>query len=106
MSELRAPDPTLSELEGWAVVDDTTAPLPVAHAFIGHRAPPVCGALLPVGKTVLMGNARWFAIPCRACFPDAPKPGWRHCRMGSDCVHDPCPGEWTSHLSWQTGGEV
>ena len=69
MSELRAPDPTLDALDadvnlymgGWD-----------ARPLVAHL--PGC---LPVDFAWMeeARDARWFAVPCRECFPDAPPPG-------------------------------
>ena len=68
MSELRAPDPTLTAYDGRDVtVYDFHADTPVAHRRDlphGRR-----------GVQVRTWHARWFAVPCRECFPDAPPPG-------------------------------
>jgi len=68
MSETRAPDPTLTAYDGRDVtVYDFDADTPVAHRRDlphGRR-----------GVQVWTWHARWFAVPCRECFPDAPAPG-------------------------------
>ena len=69
MSELRAPDPTLDALDadvnlymsGW-----DARPL-VAHL---PRCPSMDFAWMEEAR-----DARWFAVPCRDCFPDAAPPG-------------------------------
>ena len=94
MSELRAPDPTLTAL-GANVVSLTdvvgTGPL-VAH----HRA--TTDRPHPRGMESLCArDAAYIAIPCRTCFPDAPPPG---CEGTADAYI----GRW--HLSWQTGDDT
>ena len=68
MSELRAPDPTLTAYDGLEVaVSDFDADVPVAHRRdLPHGLR---------GVRVWTWHARWFAVPCRECFPDAPPPG-------------------------------
>ena len=68
MSDLRAPDSTLTAYDGLVVmVYDFDAVLPVAHRRdLPHGL---------WGVQVWTWHARWFAVPCRDCFPDAPQPG-------------------------------
>jgi hypothetical protein len=96
MAELRAPDPTLTASDQLVVwLTEGPGLLSVAHR---HRG---CSEIReairpPVSSTEY---ARWFAVPCRACFPDAPPPGWVWENKGES------PGTGTavcvSDLSWQ-----
>ena len=94
MSELRAADPTLDALHplSWVYfyVDadgESWGPLPEAH-----RRPEHAGSWW---QAVEVRHARWFAVLCRECFPDAPKPG------NEPCAHDDCNGTRNPYLSWQ-----
>jgi len=92
-TELRSPDPTLDSLAPGHIVEFITADVhgepAEAHQINSRHA---SGPMIPAN------DARWFAIPCQECFPDAPPPGYT-----DDCgcythVDGPCdPG-----LSWQT----
>jgi hypothetical protein len=90
--ELRAPDPTLTALldsggETRVVCSDDTSVRGgmVAHRPGGHlservhvdRFPSTACGLQWVGFGYRMQarHARWHAVPCRECFPDAPIPG-------------------------------
>lgn len=84
MSEVRAPDPTLSQTEHRVVyVNHYGVDPPVAHVQGG------CGAQLVNQRSP--ENARWYAVPCRTCFPDAPPPG-------TDPLNRPNAGRY---LAWQ-----
>jgi len=81
MSELRAPDPTLTALpfREIVVVDDSAEPAPIAHRLDDNDPfggtlceEPGCAGADPC---LFTEHARWFAVPCRECFPDAPPPG-------------------------------
>ncbi len=100
MSELRAPDPTLSDLAEQApdpgCVDDRVVRVdmspvvPVAHSCYRNIAH---GSDLSVNAPAL--HSRWFAVPCRECFPDAPPPG---------CIKYasyPWHSEVVPNLAWQ-----
>lgn len=105
MSELRAPDPTLTVYDGdGAVLLDGGLPVRQAHRpeHLGLMTWTVCR--VPPSETTWMDpdDARWFAIPCRECFPDAPPPG-----ADGPCCGNPedCPrGGWfrDPSLAWQT----
>ena len=94
MSELRAPDPTLTELPAHDKTGTTTdvgvtwlgGPPATAHRLVlspegdpnelvtlwpscDHEMEQDDWAQLP------LEDARWFAVPCRECFPDTPPPG-------------------------------
>ena len=71
MSELRAPDPTLTALDQrWDVVSIEEGLPPTAHRdAVALLEPPDVFSRQPAR------DARWFAVPCRKCFPDAPPPG-------------------------------
>ena len=69
MSELRAPDPTIDALDadvnlymgGWD-----------ARPLVAHL--PGCLSM-DLAWMEEARDARWIAVPCRECFPDAPPPG-------------------------------
>ena len=98
MSDLRAPDPTLTAMGHRAVtvVEDHLRPLLEAHDKDCAHA---------WGPRFMAASVAYQAIPCRECFPDAPPPGQRLFEAKDTrpvtwgFVHDP-------HLSWQTGGDV
>ena len=110
MSELRAPDPTLDALVHCVVRVDLYRMLPVAHKDSdGYLTP--CGLSLDDGyddytdladpELVFMGaeDARWLAVPCRDCFPDAPPPGHEascppYCQVSPEFP-------WAGPLAWQ-----
>jgi len=75
MSELRAPDPTLTAWQGdqfsRRTVEVVKGEPPVAHC--GKDS--VCVLHGKLGSLMGADRARWFAVPCRECFPDAPPPG-------------------------------
>ena len=87
MDELRAPDPTLKDLGRHRMVQvDLYRTLPVAHGDSdGYLTP--CGLSLKAEyddytgladpELVFMGAkvARYLAVACQVCFPDAPPPG-------------------------------
>jgi hypothetical protein len=89
VNELRAPDPTLDALaaeDELSVVLLTGSEDPAtAHAYPVPR----CGE--GEGQCAIARDARRFAVPCRACFPDAPEPG-------TDPQNRPKAG---MYLSWQ-----
>lgn len=104
MSELRAPDPTLANYE-WDVLIEDARP-PIAHRLDGNG----CGAEWRHSDLDVQGSdrARWIAVPCRECFPNAPPLGHRFAATREDRwfaknVHRsdaiPEPG-----LAWQTEG--
>lgn len=108
MSELRAPDPTLTALGPLAVIlglGELRAPLQRAHRVGGCRP--------ETPQTINAEYARWFAVPCRTCWPDAPAPGHVWSRYVLGRVE---PGvapylAWVPGLAWQTqvsnrGGET
>lgn len=97
MSELRAPDPTLTALPRGFVVEFIAADLhgepAEAHRIDSQHA---SGSMVPAV------DARWFAVPCRGCFPEAPPPG-----TDGPCCGNPedCPRDgwyWAVNLKWQT----
>ena len=81
MDELRAPDPTLTALpfREIVVVDDSAEPAPIAHRLDDND--PFGGTLCEepgyagADPCLFTEHARWFVVPCRECFPDAPPPG-------------------------------
>ena len=75
MSELRAPDPTLSAMsEGASVYIHPLDGFPrVAHIPAGGATS--CLSLEDCVWHEQIDDAKWFAGPCRECFPDAPEPG-------------------------------
>ena len=94
MSELRAPDPTLDALHplSWVYfyVDadgESWGPLPEAHRHSKHAG--------SWWQAVEVRHARWFAVPCRECFPNAPEPGERPCRVSG------CRMDHGRYLRWQ-----
>ena len=89
MSELRAPDPTLTALD--AVVEVTTGDRPIAHLSSSSHEHMEWYGHLPLPTRL----ARWFAVPCRECFPMAPEPGNKPCDL------DACAGITDPNLSWQ-----
>lgn len=90
MTELRAPDPTLDALLPTDVVylalddDGSWGSLPLVHAHRKHAG--------GWWQAVQPRHARWFAVPCRECFPDAPPPG----HHPNSHPNHPSPG-----LAWQ-----
>lgn len=92
MSELRVPDPTLTALPRGFVVEfisfDSPGTPAEAHLIDSQHA---------WGPIIAAEDARWFAVPCRKCFPDAPEPGYpRDCWPDCDCADDP-----DVYLDWQ-----
>lgn len=109
MSELRAPDPTLTALGGdrFVKIEFDSSP-PVAHRWEDGPAPPGeyplgCGSPGDWLPQMVATVARWFAVPCRACFPDAVAPGTTGCRdREAYGPHGPrCIGAYARYLSWQ-----
>lgn len=98
MTELRLPDPTLSALDRVHVfVTDAGEPR-MAH-LDGESACPVKPGLL--GHLEPTSDARWFAVPCRECFPDALLPGHKPgCCGKPDCRGSRTPRR-DPHLAWQ-----
>ena len=92
MSELRAPDPTVTSLGVIADVDIELTDPPTVH----HVTSPCETRWRTVRLDALY--ARWFAVPCRTCFPLAPPPGGL-LTTGSGPAPDP-------YLSWQTVGDA
>ena len=91
-TELRAPDPTLDDLGAAAVyVTD-----PLGSPSVAHRASRSCGISARSGDFQNAYDARWFAVPCRKCFPDAPEPGG-----GRDCSRPDCTVNHAKYLAWQ-----
>jgi len=95
MSEIRAPDPTLTALDQrWDVVSIEEGLPPTAHEMDPADCDPA-----DVFSRQPARDARWFAVPCRECFPDAPPPGH------SLCSPDTCGGARGEHmdpdLAWQ-----
>ena len=107
MSELRAPDPTLTAMDEGEKVGLCSAGIDqpdIAHRVVWDFSD---GAHSACPETYLFrfeypDNARWFAVPCRECFPQAPEPGhvWSRFVMGRQADITPyeaaVPG-----LSWQ-----
>ena len=87
MSELRAPDPILDAHAKRMVLVEDVKP-PVAHLMSTDEG---CGRVSDIDWNERASEARWFAVPCRECFPDAPPPG---CRERNGHVGDP-------GLAWQ-----
>lgn len=125
MTELRAPDPTLSVL--WCrsagsyvlVAATATRSAPVAHAPHRDRFPDAttgrtaCGYALTSVQSVRAQHARWYATACPVCFPDAPPPGHETCRADghpgceADCSVAGCPGyEPSPFLDWQLTSDL
>ena len=108
MSDLRAPDPTLKNLGRHRMVQvDLYRTLPVAHGDSdGYLTP--CGLSLKAEyddytgladpELVFMGAkvARYLAVACQVCFPDAPEPG-HHPTCSDPCVMT----DVHPYLSWQ-----
>ena len=99
-TELRAPDPTLGAIEPDALIGldySQHEPL-IGHTVMlidGHDVPD-CDEGAGGGLDVVQArHARWFAVPCRECFPDAPQPG------ELPRCHDNCAPLTISHLAWQ-----
>jgi hypothetical protein len=94
VSELRAPDPTLTAFAGDVVWLDGSCRPPVAHTFACLDE----DDRVPMWRSLDSTSARWFAVPCRKCFPDAPPPGCVCSRdeQGRVLVSVPEPG-----LAWQ-----
>ena len=89
MSELRAPDPTLDRLHHRAYVYTTGMDDEIRTA---HLPSSDCGAQLHHPERA--GDAKWFAVPCRECFPDAPPPGKHPFSSDLTALND-------AHLKWQ-----
>lgn len=89
MSDLRAPDPTLDAIEPDALIglDYSEGEPLIGHTVRwikeqGHVpdcAEPEFGGL----EAIEANHARWFAVPCRVCFADAPAPGNREQPLGA-----------------------
>jgi hypothetical protein len=100
--EHRAADPTLTALRDDVLVtwwDGDKRPA-TAHqfnddglrhvrTFCGHRS---------TGSPMGSEDARWFAVPYRDCFPDAPIPGVRRVSRDGRTWETGDP-----HLAWQLG---
>ena len=101
MSELRAPDPTLTALdpELWVALEvrSVIGTVRVAHVLGGPYEgeddvlSAACGAL-PYAHDDPR-NAAYIAVPCRECFPVTPIPGVRRDASGRESG-DP-------NLAWQ-----
>lgn len=103
MSELRIPDPTLRGLapfyEVW-VDDHDPFSVPLAHR--GHaEGGLVCREAFAGATSLFARDARWFAVPCRECFPDAPAPGKSRCPNRWCRERQQCDGIREPHLAWQ-----
>lgn len=104
MTELRAPDPNLDALGSAAIVglDYGYGSPQIAHLvrWVFPEHVPVCadptyGGVPTIGAT----EARWFAVPCRVCFPHAPLPGDGHDEL---CATEGCKDECGNPgLAWQ-----
>lgn len=102
MSDLRAPDPTLtvhSHVDGDVILSYRGADPPLAHRVGGFGEAPQCGSE-DADHWCESDHARWFAIPCRECFPKAPPPGRPNRCCGSPDCHR---GGWfrDPNLAWQ-----
>ena len=79
MSEIRISDPTLDALDEDVLVTwwSGDGPPAVAHRFAEHGNAVVANCGWRPTKPYPLGSedVRWFAVPCRECFPDAPPPG-------------------------------
>jgi hypothetical protein len=86
VSELRAPDPTL------------TAHETVVYVGPGDRAHTSrdCQIADGLGFPISPHHARWFAVPCHECFPEAPPPGAVYVDAAGGVHTD-------ADLDWQTG---
>lgn len=99
MAELRAPDPTLSAHEGYVGV------MYVADVPVAHR-PGGCTDKDDLHEIAHPEYARWFAVPCRECFTEAPRHGRRVVRgamMSAEAILSGASSEEVAdpHLSWQ-----
>lgn len=93
--KLRAPDPTLTALPRGFVVEfisfDSPGTPAEAHLIDSQHA---------WGPIIAAEDARYFAVPCRECFPDGPERG--HYRSCSD----PCiMTDVHAYLAWQVPHE-
>ena len=86
-TRLRAPDPTLDAMDAkWGVVSIEDGDPPTAHEMDpGDRCDP--GDHF---KREWSRYARWYAVPCHLCFPEAPPRGQR--TPGGD--HPPADLAW------------
>ena len=92
MSELRAPDPTLDALAPGYVVAFVTSNI-YGEPAEAH----LIQSLHAFGPMIPANDARWFAVPCRECFPDAPPPGYVN-----DCgCYTHAEGPCSPGLAWQ-----
>lgn len=98
MSELRAPDPTLAShgRTQFVYITDEAGDAPATAHASHYRGLQCAGAS---ALSLPSEHARWFAVPCRECFPHAPPPGARPCRDGhTDCL---LATKRHPHLAWQ-----
>ena len=105
MSELRAPDPTLDVLDEDVLVTRWAGdgPPAVAHRFAEHGNAVVANCGWRPTKPYPLGSedVRWFAVPCRECFPGAAPAGYS---IQDDSCGEGCGYEaWQPdpHLAWQ-----
>lgn len=101
LGDWRRADPTLSALDQkWGVVsiEDGAVDGPAtAHEM---DPGPDCDPA-DAFRRAWARYARWFAVPCRECFPDAPEPGYLPCDCGR-----PDHRWWAPDgLAWQTDTE-
>jgi hypothetical protein len=105
MGDLRAPDPTLDVHGDEKLFIRVWESLPVAHRRAGTHLRTKCRngnkSVKTLGDVIPAFHAKWFAVPCRTCFPDAPPPGHLF-------VHGPTEGSKRNpyplpqqHLAWQ-----
>ena len=95
-ADLRAPDPMLTALPDRTAVEVEEAPVPVAHLSA------TCGYDDRYQHSLQDAeHARWFAVPCRECFPDAPEPGheFHWIKRQDDRLRR--AQRSTKHLAWQ-----
>ena len=96
MSELRAPDPTLTAHERSDVRIVWRRGRATAHTM--H---PGDHCDQPLGTYMRTEDARWFAVPCRECFPEAIERGHLPC----DCLRPDHPSYPDPSLAWQVSHE-
>jgi hypothetical protein len=79
--EFRAPDPTLTDHGDDDVMLERRSGLPYEAHLIEFESDGLDGLEVSLcarwAATLVLNavHARWFAVPCRECFPDAPNPG-------------------------------
>ena len=106
MGELRAPDPTLTAMDEGEKVGLCSAGIDqpdIAHRVVWDFSD---GAHSACPETYLFrfeypDNARWFAVPCRECFPDAPEPGREFYTLTMQDERRVTEQRRGKYLSWQ-----